>query len=99
MRTVGSGYPRAVGARIAALDGLRGAAILLVLAVHATTPPSTGIVNICLYFLAGGGWLGVDLFFVLSGFLICGLLLDAKGQFGYFRNFYARRVLRIAPLY
>ena len=80
--------------KIPELDGVRGVAILVVLAhnLHAfsTSPFSL---------LSAYGWLGVDLFFVLSGFLITGILLDARPSEHFFRNFYARRCLRIWPLY
>jgi peptidoglycan/LPS O-acetylase OafA/YrhL len=82
------------------LDGVRGLAILMVLAIHflgMRTPHSLG--QHLVVKAAGFGMLGVDLFFVLSGFLITGLLLEAKGEPHPFRNFYSRRVLRIFPLY
>ena len=77
---------------IAEIDGLRGIAILLVM-VHRLWPRG-GMNDI-----AEAGWVGVDLFFVISGFLITRILLDTRDDPHYFRNFYARRVLRIFPLY
>ena len=86
--------------RLPVLDGLRGIAILLVMFIHFTERNvSAGVANSIYTQVAGVGWVGVDLFFVLSGFLITGLLLDAKRAPHYFRNFYARRTLRIFPLY
>jgi peptidoglycan/LPS O-acetylase OafA/YrhL len=80
------------------LDGVRGVAILMVVVYHAfmfsISPPAGWISRLASY-----GFVGVDLFFVLSGFLITGILLNAKGQPGYFRNFYAKRAFRIWPLY
>lgn len=84
---------------IPALDGLRGLAILMVMTVHMTVMTSDAPVDRAFMRLAALGWTGVDLFFVLSGFLITGILVDAKEAPHYFRDFYARRVLRIFPLY
>lgn len=82
------------------LDGLRGIAILMVMLFHfaGEFQRMTGTQPGWLRALRAG-WVGVDLFFVLSGFLITGILLNAKTSSGYFRNFYARRILRIFPLY
>jgi peptidoglycan/LPS O-acetylase OafA/YrhL len=88
--------PGTVREKIPQLDALRGIAILLVIAHNATLHYGT---TSYLHPLFDRGWMGVDLFFVLSGFLISGILLDTKESPNYFKNFYARRVLRIWPLY
>jgi peptidoglycan/LPS O-acetylase OafA/YrhL len=84
------------------LDAVRGVAILLVLLVHgfasAYGTRLKGVPGVFLRFTSGG-WLGVNLFFVLSGFLITGILLDSKSRSLYYRNFYIRRALRILPAY
>ncbi|MBL8732268.1 MAG: acyltransferase [Planctomycetes bacterium] len=103
-------------ARLDALDGVRGLAILAVLVMHAAFYVSQILIPLAVdrgfeataavrgiaesYMRVGVlGWCGVDVFFVLSGFLITGILVRTKGSPHYFRNFYARRALRIFPLY
>jgi peptidoglycan/LPS O-acetylase OafA/YrhL len=99
--------PPMKASRIPELDGLRGMAILFVLLFHyvyfanvenGVAPPSNGFVAHGQQLFAMG-WAGVDLFFVLSGFLIGGILLDARSSPRYFGTFYARRFYRIIPLY
>lgn len=86
--------------RIAALDGYRGLAVLMVTLyrfgeVSFTENVAGKLVNNAFYIGASG----VDLFFVLSGFLITGILLESKTNTDYFSRFYFRRTLRIFPLY
>lgn len=85
------------------LDSVRGVAILLVVFYHGffwsnnltgLTGAARSFVNITRF-----GWLGVNLFFVLSGFLITGILFDSREKDHYYKNFYVRRALRILPVF
>lgn len=77
------------------LQGLRGIAVLAVVFYHCH-PRFAGT---WFYGASLWGWVGVNLFFVLSGFLITSILLESSTKPRYFRNFYGRRVLRIWPVY
>ena len=97
--------PPRVHGRLLELDGIRAIAILAVLANHffsnERTQPVAGALHgagAAAYLVAAHGWLGVDLFFVLSGFLITGILLDTRERAHYFHDFWLRRALRILPL-
>ena len=89
----------AQAAHIRGFDGLRAVAVLLVIAFHAWRDarslgplrPWWGLLDV--------GYLGVDLFFALSGFLITGILLRERGKPGWWWRFFTRRALRIWPLY
>jgi peptidoglycan/LPS O-acetylase OafA/YrhL len=84
------------------LDGVRGFAIAIVMALHfvcSQIGDAQTKVEYVLARLTGYGSWGVDLFFVLSGFLITGILYDTRGSGDYFKKFYVRRTLRIFPLY
>src|SRR5665213_1679679 len=73
-----------------ALDGLRAVAVIMVFFKHYGEGK---------FFLFNWGWTGVDIFFVLSGFLITGILYDSQQKPHRYRDFYIRRTLRIFPLY
>ncbi|GAA5508609.1 acyltransferase [Novipirellula caenicola] len=88
------------GKHVPELDGLRGLAILVVtLYRFGKGFPEETVIGKWIGFVLSHGDRGVDLFFVLSGFLITGILIDGKDRPHYFRNFIARRSLRIFPLY
>lgn len=87
-------------APLPALDGLRGVAILVVM-VHNLLfiAPGGDLFGRILVAIADRGWIGVQLFFALSGFLITRILIASRDATNYFSSFYARRTLRIFPLY
>lgn len=85
--------------RFAALDGLRGVAILWVLLHQLIVVPAETTWERVVLWPANFGWVGVTLFFVLSGYLITGILLDTRDAPHRVSSFYARRGLRILPLY
>lgn len=94
--------PRKITAKLhyPPLDGIRGLAILLVFFRHYGDLSSSS--SWLLRFFNGvknSGWIGVDLFFVLSGFLITGILFDSRNDSDYYRRFYIRRALRLFPLF
>ncbi len=84
---------------VPALDGLRGVAILWVIPHNLEIFPPVHNWLLPAMELAHTGWIGVQLFFALSGFLITGYLLDSRGAQNYYSAFFGRRMLRILPLY
>lgn len=90
--------------RIPELDGFRAIAVWMVFVNHMMkgwplSHTDSAWMPRWLFRIADHGWLGVDMFFILSGLLITGILIDTRGESRYFQKFYARRTLRILPLY
>lgn len=99
LKPPGSAANPPIGTQLPALDGLRGVAILLVLLGHFAIYSSATSLDATVREILKCGWMGVDLFFVLSGYLITGILWRTREDPAYFLKFYARRALRIFPLY
>jgi peptidoglycan/LPS O-acetylase OafA/YrhL len=95
------GSPYLSERRVPALDGIRGLAILLVIPHNGNLMPAGDVHGIAhvIKDIMLDGWTGVQLFFVLSGYLISGALLDTQDSPSYYQSFYARRALRVLPLY
>jgi peptidoglycan/LPS O-acetylase OafA/YrhL len=94
--------PDQTAGRISAIDGLRGAAIIMVVLFHTQLfDQSLRALRVGLLYskAVGIGWVGVDLFFVISGFLITGILIDSASSQRYYKTFFARRTIRIFPVY
>lgn len=100
MTVAGESGPATASGRLPALDGIRGVAIIWVVFHNclANFAPAGGPLHL-IDLLARPGWIGVQIFFALSGFLITAGLLDTRRARNYFSGFYARRALRILPLY
>ena len=94
-----SSYEPNLQGHLPVLDGVRGIAILMVILFHTTIIKASAPIDDYYFMIGKSAWLGVDLFFVLSGFLITGILYDTKGSKRYFKSFYLRRTVRIFPLY
>jgi peptidoglycan/LPS O-acetylase OafA/YrhL len=92
-------HSAAIAGRVPQLDGVRGLAILLVMLHHFAVFEPACAVDQVVKSATMSMWIGVDLFFLLSGYLITGILLDTRHRHNYFTSFYARRVLRIFPLF
>lgn len=99
--TAGAAEARLGMDHIPAVDGVRGIAILIVVIHNASwiAQQSDRFLLKLVTSIDASGWIGVQLFFVLSGFLITGILLAMRGAPAFFRTFYIRRTLRIFPLY
>lgn len=89
--------------RVPQLDGIRGFAVAAVVFVHLSPmlefSAGKSLLNIALYHIFHVGWLGVDIFFVLSGFLITGIILKSRHKPNFWTVFYARRGFRILPAF